>query len=77
MKPNQHVRNLIMIIIMKPNASDEAVHKITAVIEDRGLQVHPNPACVLSDGPQSLTFEQFDQLTTMLHPYAELEGRSF
>ena len=41
------------------------------------IEVHPNPACALSDGPQSLTFEQFGQLTSMLRPYAELEGRSF
>lgn len=41
------------------------------------IEVHPNPACALSDGPQSLTFEQFGQLTTMLRPYAELEGRRF
>lgn len=41
------------------------------------IEVHPNPACALSDGPQSLTFEQFEQLTSMLRPYARLEGRSF
>ncbi|HEY9846627.1 MAG TPA: hypothetical protein V6D03_10560, partial [Candidatus Caenarcaniphilales bacterium] len=27
------------------------------------IEVHPNPAKALSDGPQSLTPEQFDQLT--------------
>ena len=26
------------------------------------IEVHPNPPCALSDGPQSLTFEQFDTL---------------
>lgn len=41
------------------------------------IEVHPDPACALSDGPQSLTFEQFEQLTSMLRPYAKLEGRSF
>lgn len=41
------------------------------------IEVHPNPACALSDGPQSLTFEQFSQLTNTLRPYADLEGRSF
>lgn len=41
------------------------------------IEVHPNPACALSDGPQSLTFEQFDQLTGELRPYASLSGRSF
>ena len=29
-----------MIIIMKPNASDEAVKKVTNLIEAKGLQVH-------------------------------------
>lgn len=29
-----------MIIIMKPNASEEAVQKVTSIIESKGLQVH-------------------------------------
>lgn len=41
------------------------------------IEVHPNPACALSDGPQSLTFEQFEQLTSELRPYANLAGRRF
>lgn len=41
------------------------------------IEVHNNPACALSDGPQSLTFEQFDSLTDELAPYAELAGRKF
>lgn len=41
------------------------------------IEVHPDPACALSDGPQSLTFNQFDQLTSELRPYAKLSGRSF
>ena len=41
------------------------------------IEVHPNPACALSDGPQSLTFEQFEDLTGELRPYAELSGRGF
>lgn len=41
------------------------------------IEVHPNPACALSDGPQSLTFDQFDALTDHLRPYAELAGRRF
>lgn len=40
------------------------------------VEVHPNPPCALSDGPQSLYFEQFDQLMTDLAPIAELTGRS-
>lgn len=41
------------------------------------IEVHPCPECALSDGPQSLTFEQFEQLTAKLRPYAELSGRRF
>ena len=40
------------------------------------IEVHPCPACALSDGPQSLTFEQFDDLMAHIRPYAELAGRS-
>ena len=41
------------------------------------VEVHPCPSCALSDGPQSLTFEQFDALCAQLRPYAKLAGRSF
>lgn len=41
------------------------------------IEVHPCPERALSDGPQSLTFEQFEQLTARLRPYAELSGRKF
>ncbi len=41
------------------------------------IEVHNNPACALSDGPQSLTHEQFAALTEELRPYAKLAGRNF
>lgn len=41
------------------------------------IEVHPNPALALSDGPQSLTFDQFEQLTEELRPYSNLSGRVF
>ncbi len=41
------------------------------------IEVHPDPAHALSDGPQSLTFDQFEDLTAQLRPYASLAGRSF
>lgn len=41
------------------------------------IEVHPDPARALSDGPQSLTFDQFQDLTASLRPYARLEGRDF
>ena len=41
------------------------------------IETHPNPATALSDGPQSLTFEQFDELCKELRPYAQLAGKRF
>lgn len=41
------------------------------------IEVHNDPANALSDGPQSLTFEQFDKLTNEIRPYATLAGRNF
>lgn len=40
------------------------------------IETHPNPACALSDGPQSLTFEQFDGLMNELRPFAQLAGKT-
>ncbi len=40
------------------------------------VEVHPNPPCALSDGPQSLTFEQFDRLVKELNPIVILTERS-
>lgn len=40
------------------------------------VEVHPCPSCALSDGPQSLTFEQFDHLMSELKPYMKLAGRT-
>ncbi|MGN0307982.1 MAG: 3-deoxy-7-phosphoheptulonate synthase [Lachnospiraceae bacterium] len=41
------------------------------------IEVHDNPACALSDGPQSLTFEKFVRLTDELKPFCQLVGRKF
>ncbi|NLL77269.1 MAG: 3-deoxy-7-phosphoheptulonate synthase [Clostridiales bacterium] len=41
------------------------------------IEVHNNPSCALSDGPQSLTFKRFDKLTRELKPLCELMGRQF
>ena len=41
------------------------------------IEVHPCPERALSDGPQSLTFDAFEQLTAKPKPYAELSGRKF
>lgn len=39
------------------------------------IETHPNPSCALSDGPQSLTFDQFEELTGEIKPMARLLGR--
>ena len=39
------------------------------------IEVHPNPAKALSDGPQSLTPEQFSQLTRELSVLGQAMGR--
>lgn len=41
------------------------------------IETHPNPAVALSDGPQSLTFPQFDELCNEIRPIANILGRSF
>lgn len=41
------------------------------------IETHPNPACALSDGPQSLTFPQFEELCDEIRPLAKLMGKSF
>ena len=39
------------------------------------IEVHPDPKIALSDGPQSLTFPEFETLCKELKPYADLAGR--
>ncbi|HOO80695.1 MAG TPA: 3-deoxy-7-phosphoheptulonate synthase, partial [Lachnospiraceae bacterium] len=41
------------------------------------IEVHNNPACALSDGPQSLKFDKFEALCQELKPYAALSNRRF
>lgn len=41
------------------------------------IETHPNPEIALSDGPQSLTFPQFEDLCEQLRPYAALSGKKF
>lgn len=39
------------------------------------IEVHNDPAHALSDGPQSLNFEQFDGLMKQIRPFVDLTGR--
>jgi 3-deoxy-7-phosphoheptulonate synthase len=41
------------------------------------IETHPNPAIALSDGPQSLTFPEFDILCNELRPFINLMGKKF
>ncbi len=56
----------------------EPLSKAAAAVGADGLmvEVHPCPSCAMSDGPQSLTFEQFDAMMQHLKPYVELAGRA-
>lgn len=40
------------------------------------VEVHPDPDCALSDGDQSLTFEQFRSMMTDLERYLPLQARN-
>lgn len=40
------------------------------------VEVHPDPAKALSDGPQSLTFDQFEGMMRQLEPLVRLSGRA-
>ena len=56
----------------------EPLSKAAAAVGADGImvEVHPCPSCAMSDGPQSLTFEQFDTMMRHLKPYVELAGRA-
>ncbi len=41
------------------------------------IEVHNNPSKALSDGPQSLTFPQFETLCQEISPFCKLMNRSF
>lgn len=41
------------------------------------IEVHPNPVCALSDGPQSLTPKAFSNLCNEISAIAKLVGREF
>ncbi len=41
------------------------------------IEVHNNPSKALSDGPQSLTFPQFESLCQEIRPFCQLMKRSF
>jgi len=40
------------------------------------VEVHPDPECAVSDGEQSLDFEEFEALMRGLRPFADVVGRT-
>ncbi len=48
---------------------------IAAGASGLAIEIHPNPEEAWSDGPQSLTFEEFDRLMAEIKPYIELAGK--
>ncbi|MDF2802238.1 MAG: aroF [Anaerocolumna sp.] len=54
-----------------------AMSAVAAGADGLMIETHPNPAIALSDGPQSLTFPQFDELCRELRPLANLMGKKF
>ncbi len=54
-----------------------ALAAVVAGADGLMIEVHNNPAQALSDGPQSLTYENFDSLCAKIVPYAALEKRLF
>lgn len=52
-----------------------ALAAIAAGTDALMIEVHPNPAQALSDGPQSLTPMQFDQLVQQLSDVGKIVGR--
>ena len=48
---------------------------IAAGTDSLMIEVHPNPAKAMSDGPQSLTPEDFVQLMQEIIPLAQFCGR--
>jgi 3-deoxy-7-phosphoheptulonate synthase len=52
-----------------------AMASLAAGADSLMIEVHPNPAKALSDGPQSLTPDRFDQLTQELAVIGKTIGR--
>lgn len=52
-----------------------AMSAVAAGADGLMIETHPNPAIALSDGQQSLTFEQFEDLTASIRPLAAIIGK--
>lgn len=59
-----------------PLVTSLALAAIAAGADGLLVEVHPDPACALSDGEQSLTFAEFEALMAKARPVADAVGRS-
>lgn len=57
--------------------SSMAKASVAAGADGLMIETHPNPEKALSDGPQSLTFPQFNELCEELRPLAALMNKKF
>ncbi|BAZ47496.1 phospho-2-dehydro-3-deoxyheptonate aldolase [Nostoc sp. NIES-4103] len=55
--------------------SPMALAAIAAGADSIMIEVHPNPTEALSDGPQSLTFEQYEKLMQQMNNISKVLGR--
>lgn len=60
-----------MILVMEAMA----MAAIAAGADSLMIEVHPNPSLALSNSPQSLTLERFEQLTADMAVVAKVFGR--
>jgi 3-deoxy-7-phosphoheptulonate synthase len=60
----------------RPLVAPLAMAAIAAGADGLLVEVHPDPEHASSDGEQSLTFGEFDEMMTLLRPVAEAVGRS-
>jgi 3-deoxy-7-phosphoheptulonate synthase len=60
----------------RPLVTPLAMAAIAAGADGLLVEVHPDPEHASSDGEQSLTFGEFDEMMTALRPVAEAVGRS-
>ncbi len=61
--------------LVKPFMANMAMAAIAAGTDALMIEVHPNPAKALSDGPQSLTPEKFDRLVQEMSLLGKLGDR--
>jgi 3-deoxy-7-phosphoheptulonate synthase len=55
---------------LTPYVADAAYAAVAAGADGLIVEVHPEPACALSDGQQALSIPQFNEMVTMLKKLA-------